>query len=134
MTDGRVRNVVPMNGLGTRVEGVLVHMGDVTEKLRVYPATLIRADPSATCKKLINLRVAHFTATLVEAPCCFWYRLRSDRLGRLHTEGYPYESRRFFLSKSSRFLLKPVVEVSLTRLRLALLVTSALRISRRRSL
>lgn len=62
------RVVTSVDGPDTRVKAVVVQIGDLIDKFRVDLTDQIQKDPLAACEELINLAVAHFTATSVDIP------------------------------------------------------------------
>lgn len=64
----RAHKVTSVNGLDTRIEGMLVWMGEMVEKLQLDFDYLIRAGRRTTSEVLFNLSAAGFATAFVKAP------------------------------------------------------------------
>lgn len=66
MADLGARVTSSMNGLGTGLNGIFVHMGETMDKRQLDFAILIQAGPRSACVQLISLSVSDFTTASVE--------------------------------------------------------------------
>lgn len=66
MTDVLAGVVVPMDGLGTGAETIVVRMDDLMAKLQMIIVSLIFGGPRATFEELHSIAVVYFTAACVD--------------------------------------------------------------------